>query len=202
MAQTSKGLIGLPHFDNSRISSELWEPIYNNLFTVQMTLPEALALDTETTNLVLEEVTKVDGLDTNKNPGAVDSQTYKYANRSFAKGKPDNTYIDIKLDFNINLMYPDDGGAPSNIILKTLRKWSDLIYDPLTGRTGLKRHYTGGPIIITAQDREGTPFWQWTAYHVFPITSITPPSWDYTNGDLYKVTGWTLRCDTWREVQL
>ena len=119
MAQTSKGLIGLPHYDNSRISSELWEPIYNNLFTVQLTLPEALALDTETTNLLLEEVTKVEGLDTNKNPGAVDSQTYKYANRSFAKGKPDNTFIDIKLDFNIT--------SPHRIPGKTAFKISQMI---------------------------------------------------------------------------
>ena len=59
---TSNGLLGLPHFRNSRISMGLMEPIYKNLFTVQITLPKALGYDDAATNLFLEEVSKVDGL--------------------------------------------------------------------------------------------------------------------------------------------
>ena len=131
---TSNGLLGLPHFRNSRVSMGLMEPVYKNLFTVQITLPKGLGYDDAATNLFLEEVTKVEGLDTHKVPGATE-QAYKYANRSFASGKPDNTYVDISLDFEVNLQY--DGNQPTNFLIKTLRKLTDLIYDPLTGRTGL-----------------------------------------------------------------
>ena len=39
---TSKGLSGLPHFRSSRVSMGMWEPVYQNLFTVAITLPEAI----------------------------------------------------------------------------------------------------------------------------------------------------------------
>ena len=196
---TSNGLLGLPHFRNSRISMGLMEPIYKNLFTVQITLPKALGYDDAATNLFLEEVTKVDGLDTHKVPGATE-QAYKYANRSFASGKPDNTYVDISLDFEVNLQY--DGDQPTSFLIKTLRKWTDLIYDPLTGRTGLKKDYVADQMVITMQDRAGTPFWQWICYNIFPTKGIGAVPLDYSQGDLLKISGWTLRCAHFDEVQL
>ena len=105
MADTkSNGLIGLSHFKNSRISSDLMEPVYLNIFTVQISLPSAIGATEQDTNLLLEGVQRVGGLDTNKNPGAV-TQNYKYAQRSFAGARPENTYIDIDLDFEVNLQY-------------------------------------------------------------------------------------------------
>lgn len=201
MAETkSNGLLGLSHFRSSRVSSDLMEPIYLNIYTVQISLPAALGATEQETNLLLEGVQKVGGLDTNKNPGAV-TQAYKYANRSFAGAKPDNTYIDITLDFEVNLQY-GSGGTPGHTVLKTLRKWSDLIYDPLTGRTGLKKDYVAPNMTITQQDREGNPFRQWVFQYIFPITNITPTDLDYQSTELYKISGWTLRADVWNECIL
>ena len=198
---TSPGLMGLPHFRSSRVSQELWEPVYQNLFTVEIQLPEKLNVSEEDKNLLLEGVQKVEGLDTNKVPG-VTGQHYKMSDRSFANSGTENTYIDIKLDFEINVRGSKEG-APSMYTLKILRAWDDLVWDPLTGRQGLKVDYVAPQMTITMHDKAGQPFWQWICYHVFPTTSLTAPAPDYSQKNaLYKVSGYTLRCDYWDEIML
>ena len=56
----SQGLFGLSHFRSSRASQELFEPVYQNLFTVQLTLPEGVGADAEQTNLLLEGIDLMD----------------------------------------------------------------------------------------------------------------------------------------------
>lgn len=198
---TSKGLNGLSHFRNSRVSMSNWEPIYQNLWTVEIQLPPSLGVDVETTNLLLEGVKKVGGLNTSKAIAAM-TQNYKSSDRSFAGAGPDNTYIDVTLDFDVNLMR-DNSGSPSMTQVKTLRKWLDLVYDPLTGRMGLKQDYVAPQVVITLHDKAYNPFWQWTLYNVFPTTNITEPNLDYSQkSEPYRVTGFTLRCDYWNEVML
>ena len=87
--------------------------------------------------------------------------------------------------------------------LKILRRWNDLIWDPLTGRQGLKVNYVAPTVTVTMHDKANQPFWQWTLYNVFPTTNLPAPQLDYTQKNtLYKVTGYTLRCDYWDEVML
>jgi hypothetical protein len=74
------------------------------------------------------------------------------------------------------------------------------VYDPLTGRTGLKADYVAPWVLITLYNRAASPFWQWKLYNVFPITAITPVELDYNNDTIYKVTGFTLACDSWDET--
>jgi len=198
---TSNGLLGLPHYRNSRVSMSLAEPLYKNLFTMQITLPQAIGADAQSTNLLLEEVTSVTGLNTNKVPGAVE-QKYKYASRSFAGGKPNETTIDLTINFNLNLTYDGEDGTPSNFAVKMLRKWTDLIFDPITGRTGLKKDYVADQAVITMQDRAGTPFWQWICYDIFPTKGIDDVGLTYDTPDLVAVQGLTFRCDYYDEIQL
>lgn len=198
---TSKGLNGLSHFRNSRISMSNYEPIYTNLWTVEISLPAGLGTDAEEVNLLLEGVKKVGGLNTSKAIGAM-TQNYKSSDRSFAGAGPDNTYIDVTLDFDVNLMR-DSKGSPTMSQVRLLRKWTDLVYDPLTGRMGLKQDYVAPQVVITLHDKALNPFWQWTLYNVFPTTSITEPNLDYSQkSEPYRVTGFTLRCDYWNEVML
>ena len=198
---TSNGLLGLPHYRNSRVSMSLAEPLYKNLFTMQITLPQAIGADAQSTNLLLEEVTSVTGLNTNKVPGAVE-QKYKYASRSFAGGKPNETTIDLTINFNLNLTYDGEDGTPSNFAVKMLRKWTDLIFDPITGRTGLKKDYVADQAVITMQDRAGTPFWQWICYDIFPTKGIDDVGLTYDTPDLVAIQGLTFRCDYFDEIQL
>lgn len=203
---TSVGLMGLPHFKTSRVSMEMYEPVYLNLFTVEFQLPKGLTgtggISDDDKNLLLEGVQNVKGLDTNKNPGTATLQHYKFADRSFAASGTDKTYIDVTIDFEINVR-GSATGAPDMYTLKILRRWNDLIWDPITGRQGLKVNYVAPTVTVTMHDKANQPFWQWTLYNVFPTTNLTMPDLDYSKKtDLYKVTGYTLRCDYWDEVML
>lgn len=202
---TSVGLMGLPHFKTSRVSMEMYEPVYLNLYTVEFQLPKSLTgtggVSDDDKNLLLEGVQKVDGLNTNKVPSAT-LQHYKFADRSFANSGTDQTYIDVNLDFEVNVR-GSAAGSPDMYTLKILRRWNDLIWDPLTGRQGLKVNYVAPTVTVTMHDKANQPFWQWTLYNVFPITNLPAPPLDYANKNtLYKVTGYTLRCDYWDEVML
>ena len=42
VTKKSNGLLGLSHFRNSRVATSLWEPIYQNLFSVQLVPPMGL----------------------------------------------------------------------------------------------------------------------------------------------------------------
>jgi hypothetical protein len=190
----SQGTFGLSHWRSSRAAQELFEPVYQNLFTLQISLPAGLGATEEDTNLVLENLTDIGGLKSSKFPASPVAQNYKWAARRFAGPVPSETTMDITLNFEVNL-----DKTPSVYVVKTLRKWCDLVYDPLTGRTGVKADYTAPWALITMYDRASRPFWQWKLYYIFPITSIPEVPLNYTSGDLFKVTGFTLACDTWDE---
>ncbi len=206
---TSPGLMGLPHFRSSRISTGLMEPAYLNLFTVTIQLPDAIqtllgSSYTEETNLVLEEVKKVDGLDTQKVPNTVD-QKYKFATRRFAQSGPTETTIDLSLDFEINLRHQVTNGvasSPSMFVLRVLRMWDDLIFDPLTGTQGLKIEYVAPEMEIIMHDKKGNPFWIWKCYHVFPTSKLPAPNLQFASKEIYRVSGYKLACDYWDEAML
>lgn len=200
---TSQGLSGLPHFRSSRVSTSMWEPVYLNLFTIAIQFPDAIKEDNESDlNLLLEGIQTVGGLDTNKVPGANAKQSYKFAERRFADAGPDKTTIDITFDIEINLRGSVDG-KPDLYTLKMLRRWNDLIYDPNTGKMGLKAEYVAPQVVVTMHDKAGQPFWSWTLFHVWPTTNLPAPALDYMQkSTLYKVSGYTLACDYWEETML
>ena len=199
---TSQGLMGLPHFKNSRAAMELYEPIYLNLYTIDIVFPAALGLSQQEQNLTIENITKVGGLDTNKVPDAGAKQTYKFAERRFADAGPQSTTIDVTFDFEVNLQNCETG-VPNMYVVKNLRRWTDLNYDPLTARMGLKSQYVSDYAVITLHDKALNPYWQWTLYNVWPKTSITVPDLDFSNkSNVYKISGYTLACDYWDERML
>jgi hypothetical protein len=169
-----------------------FEPVYNAQFEILLTPPAAVTGWT----LVMENVIKVGGIEVNKQPSPV-IQKYKSATRSFAGGIVEDTSINITLDFEVNL---DDSN--SAYVYKALRKWCDLIYDPLTGRMGLKKDYSGGPLIINYFNKAGDIFRQVKAPVVFPTTPITPIESDFTVNEIYRISGFTLRADYFEETIL
>ena len=191
----SQGTFGLPHFRNSRASQELYEPLYLNLFTVQISLPVGVGSTEENTNLLLENIISISGLESNSFPGGTQNQFYKWAERRFAGAKPEKTTMDIAINFEVNL-----NRTPSAYVLKTLRKWNDLVYDPLTGRTGLKVDYVAPWALVTLYDRAANPYWQWKMYNVFPMTALPAPELGYQSEDIYRIEGYTLACDSWDET--
>jgi hypothetical protein len=185
-------MAGLPHYRNSQAAMAKYEPLYLAQFEVLLTPPPAVG----GWNLVMEQVLKVDGLDVNKLPEVIE-QKYKSAKRSFAGGMNDDTTVDVTLDFEVNL---DDSN--SAYVYKALRQWCDLVYDPLTGRMGLKRDYTGGPMIINFFNKAGDIYRQVRLASVFPTAPLPKIDTDYSNNDVYRLTGFTLRADYWEETIL
>ena len=190
----SPGTYALPHWKNSRAAQENFEPLYLNLWTIQIALPSGIGSTAENTNLLLENITKISGLESNSFPSTPVSQQYKWAARRFAGAKPDKTTMDVALSFEVNLNHNH-----SAYVLKTLRKWNDLVYDPLTGRTGLKADYIAPWALITLYDRANNPYWQWKCFNVFPTTALPAPELEYMSEEIFKIDGYTIAVDSWEE---
>lgn len=199
VVKKSNGLLGLSHFRNSRVATSLWEPIYQNLFSVQLVPPLGLEdRSDERVNIILEGVQSVGTIASSKGSSAVE-QKYKFATRSFAAATPESTTMDISIQFALNLSY--DNGTPEDYTYKFLRQWVDLVYDPLTGRQGLKKDYVAPSMTITMHDRAGTPFHQWIMYYIWPTTGAQNPNLGYQQTGLFEGSI-TFRCDWWDECVL
>lgn len=185
-------MAGLPHFRNSQAAMNKFEPVYLSQFEVLLTPPPSVG----GWDLCMEQVLKVSGLEVNKQPAAI-AQKYKSATRSFAGGAVDDTSITVSLDFEVNL---DDSN--SMYVYKALRKWCDLIYDPLTGRMGLKRDYCGGPMIINQFNKNGDIFRQLKFAMVFPVSALPVMDVDFASNDIYRIAGFQLKADYWEETIL
>lgn len=207
---SSVGLMGLSHFRTSRVSMEMYEPVYLNLFTVEIELPKKLTeggtagaagIPESDKLLFLEGIRNIKGLETNKIPGQV-NQEYKFSKRHFAGSGPDDQSLNISFDLEVNLR-GSSAGSPDLYTVKILRAWTDLIYDPLTGRQGLKVDYVAPSMTVTLHDKANNPFWQWTLYNVFPTKAFNMPDLDYTKrSEVYKISGFELKCDYWDETML
>ena len=103
--------------------------------------------------------------------------------------------LSLTIDFQVNI-----DKTPSADVLKTLRKWCDLVYDPLTGRTGLKTEYVAPWMLITMYDRAARPFWQWKCWHVFPTTALPEPALGYQSEEIYAISGFGIAVDMWDET--
>ena len=177
----------LPHYTQSRASSQRFEPIQPNLF--ELTVFSPLGDDT---GLILEQVKSIGGLNA-LNP-SIDpiQQKYKFADRSFA-GMPAQTFVDLPVNFTLNL-----NDANENYIYNTFRNWTNLIYDPLTGEMGLKKDYVGSMILVQ-YNRAGDIFRKITFKDVFPIQQMDfVDELAYETQDAVEFTI-TYRCDHWVE---
>lgn len=189
-------MAGLPHYRNSRTAINNFEPLYKAHFEVILTPPPAVA----GWDLVMENVTKIGGLETSKMPGIVEDQQYKGNKRSFAGGSiAGENSVSLTLDLEVNLN--DNNSA---FTYKALRQWTDLIYDPLTGRQGLKKDYIGGPMVVSWFNKEGDIYMQWKFPTVFPETTagMDIGELDYAENGIFKIEGFTLRADYWEQTIL
>ena len=169
-------MAGLPHFSNSQASLNKYEPVYLNQFEAQITCPNGVGGGT----ILIEHVTKVNGLSVDKHPGLA-TQKYKFAKRNYAGAKPSETTMNVSISFTVNL-----NDANSMYIFKTLRQWSDLIYNPLTGAMGLKKDYTGN-ILINVFNKQGDIFRKINLKDCFPMAPITEMGLNYTQASIYKI---------------
>jgi hypothetical protein len=131
--------MALPHYSQDQTSRKgsQWEPVQSNLFEVTVIPPAGV----KGSPLLLQHVNSIGGLDLYREVSEV-QQKYKFATRSYA-GMPDNTSLDININFSLNL-----NDSNQAYLYKTLREWYNLQYDPQTGLMGLKKDYTGTLVIV------------------------------------------------------
>jgi len=190
-------MAGLPHFTASKAAVQLYEPVYLNQFEVIIQPPVGVALEQGNggRTLLVENVLSVSGLSVDKNPGIAE-QRYKFARRRYAAGAVDDTGVKVRIEFETNL---NDNN--SNYVFKALRQWSDLIYNPLTGATGIKSTYAGGTyILISIFNKQGDVFRRIKLVNCFPVDQIKSLDLDYTNGTTpYKIP-LSFRADYFEDV--
>lgn len=124
------------HYSNFRSSVRNYEPIFNNLFEVIITPPSRIS---QSPNIALlsEQIKKVVGLP-ELTPSPVVKQYAKFSSRSYADARPEKTDAQISIDFELNLNEEND-----NFVYNIYRGWADLIYNPMTGKQGMKKDYVG-----------------------------------------------------------
>jgi hypothetical protein len=170
-------MAGLPHYQNSLFGINKYEPVYLNQFEVLITPPAAVLGGP----ILVQQVTSITGLGVDKTPAAT-QQKYKFAVRNYAGAKPEQTVFDLTVNFSVNL-----NDANSMYVFKTLRQWTDLIYNPLTGAMGLKRDYTG-TIVLSIFNKQGDVFRRITCRDCFPISPIGAMEMDYSGTELYDIS--------------
>ena len=170
-------MAGLPHYQNSLFGINKYEPVYLNQFEVLITPPAAVLGGP----ILVQQVTSISGLGVDKTPAAT-QQKYKFAVRNYAGAKPEQTVFDLTVNFSVNL-----NDANSMYVFKTLRQWTDLIYNPLTGAMGVKRDYTG-TIVLSIFNKQGDVFRRITCRDCFPISPIGAMEMDYSGTELYDIS--------------
>jgi hypothetical protein len=185
-------MAGLPHWNNSRAAVNYYEPVFLNQFTVIITPPAAIA---ENVDLLVEHVMEIKGLP-ELTATEVIEQTYKFAKRSYAAAAPKTTVADLDIKFSVNL------NEENNMyIYNILRGWNDLVYDPLTGRQGLKRDYWG-EIYVGITNKAGDIFREFKFKPVIPNGAITQMDLNYTETTRVYEASMKFRADAWKETRI
>jgi hypothetical protein len=196
---------GLPHFRLSQASMQSFEPIYKNLFEVRITPPAAIRTGTpwENTGLIIDNLTEISGTGAiEKMPGTV-TQKYKGVTRTFMGTIPTDTSVELTLSFELNL-----DNQNSSYVFKALKAWNDLMYNPLTGETGLKSEYAGtaddpSSMTVLVYNKKGVVIKQMVFRQIFPTTPLSGvfEGFDYTKGtEIAKVTGFKFKADYWDNI--
>lgn len=185
----------LPHYKNSKAGMEQFEPVYLNLFQVSLIPPPGITVwDKE---LIIENVISVKQMNVEKYPGTI-QQTFKGHKRSYAGSLVTETHVDVQIDFEVNV-----NNDNSMYVYKALRRWSDLVYDPLTGAMTPKLSYASKQSLLTVHlyKKNGDIIRTWIYPSVFPSKALTSMDLDYGQQANYKAS-MTFRSDYWEDITL
>jgi hypothetical protein len=171
-------MAGLPHWDNSTASTGHYEPVFLNQFIVDITPPGTI---TQNKDILIQQVISIKGLPEFFTKAIV-TQGYKFADRAYAGAVPETTLSKFQVEFEVNL---DD--TNNMYVYNTLRGWSDLIYDPATGRQGLKKDYIG-QANVQIFNKAGDVFRSFRFSSVFLEKPLTQIDLGYRNEGIYKLT--------------
>ena len=183
--------MALPHFTNIVSHNQNWEPVYKNLFEVEIFLPDAIRdRHPNATELLLENITSAN-LPTYPTISSVD-QRFKYSTRVFL-GFPDRTSTELTLNFNIN-----QNDNKQMFTFRMMKDWYDLVWNNEDGSSNYKRNVVG-EIILYQHDREGEIIRRVT-YHNCQISNFAPETdltWDGGANIMTMASTWQV--DWWED---
>ena len=183
--------MALSNFKNSHAAVNKWEVVNPALFEVTI-LPPALDgdQDDKTTQLLLEHVRSISGLDGLNPPVGKVIQKYKQADRVYL-GVPEQTHLELQITFSLNL-----NDSNENYIYTTLRKWYNKGFNPATGQYGLKKDYSGSMVIVE-YNRDGSIWRKVTCINVIPEQPQGLNDDNYDNGNEAKEVTILFDVDCW-----
>jgi len=176
----------LPHISQSTAGVNRQDPVYNNIFEIYFTIPEALQSQFGNDVAVLtEQVESVSGLESlDKGPEVV-QQIFLGSKRSYLASRLDDTSHELEVVFQLNLRNGTD-----NYIYKLLKAWNAQGYNMSDGSTTLKPGYTADWAKLVIGNRGGDIFREIIYKDIFPFGGLkgwNEATYDAT-GDLIKVT--------------
>lgn len=181
------------HFSGSRVNTSLDEPLYMSKFACNFVLPSVLAEKYGSSELLLEQMLKIDGLDLDKMPGTV-SQKYRYNDRTFL-GTIVDTKVTLSFDFEVNVNPDTLVPYPYDL----LRDWCRLCYDPNTGLMTLKKDYVGSAT-IDVTNKIGQLIKHVDVPIIFPISQLPPWNLNFTSEAIYKITGFRMQAEGTKDL--
>jgi hypothetical protein len=173
----------------------MYEIVSPALFEVHLTFPKLIngSMDTD---LLIEHVRSISGLDGLTPTVGTVVQKYKFAERHYASAGPDKTSLELQITYTLNL-----NDAHENYVYNMLRTWYNLIYNPQNGQTLVKEQYAKGSVLrIYEYDRGGAIWRKITCFNFFPST---PPTGlnenNYDSVGDAKTVSITFMVDDWVE---
>lgn len=138
----------LPHFTNIDSHNQKWEPIFQNLYEVDILLPTVLAaIHPNATDLLLENTVSIN-FPTYKDLGTKE-QRFKYSTREFLGMPEDTSFKDLTIKFNIN-----QNDQKQMFTFRMMKDWYDLGWNNEDGTLHYKKNLVG-TVIIYQHDKEG-----------------------------------------------
>ena len=183
--------MALSHFKNSHAAVNKWEVVNPAMFEVTL-LPPTLdgQQDDKTTQLLLEHVRSISGLDGLNPAMGIVIQKYKQAERDYL-GVPEQTHLELQMTFSLNL-----NDSNENYIYTTLRKWYNKAFNPATGQYGLKKDYSGSMVIVE-YNRDGSIWRKISCTNVIPGQPTGMNDRNYDSGNEAYELSITFNCDGW-----
>jgi len=178
---------GLPHYDNSQAARDNFEPLFNNQFEVLITPPQSI----QGGAILTEHVKKVEGLPEITPSGFVE-QFYKFAKRTYADARPEDTTAELTIEFEVNL-----NDTNSMYVYNTFREWADLQFNPMSGGQGLKRDYSG-ELSVLIHNKALDLYREFRFNPVYLIGGFNAMALDYISNEIYILTV-KFKADAWKE---
>ena len=194
----------LGHFTNVETATNMWEPVFKNLFEVSITLPPLVAVNLgegikgilleNATSVPLPAYPKID----------VKQQRFKYSTRIYPTMPNQTHLVDQQIKFNINQsvnvsqnQYIGSYVAGKVPVFRALKDWYDLLWNNETGQLNYKGNLVG-TVVIDSHDKEGLVIRRVIWHNAF-ITQFTGwDSLDWETADIVALTA-SFSCDYWED---